>query len=290
MTFHGVDVSHWQEEIDWARVAADGISFAIAKATDGTRSHDKKFTTNWAGARAAGIPRSAYHFARGSDASPTDQAQFFLDAVGPLEPGDMPLALDLEEPPKGKHETFVHTWKFQGVDPIEFALEFLPIVDDATGRRSIIYTGPSFIEAYGLDDRLTKWPLWIAHWDAPKPRTAPWSAALWWQTSDRGVVDGIKSGVIDGKLHLLDIDQTEVDPATLGVVGRSNHMQEDPDVPLSDADIKRITDEVTPAVTAELEAFIQREVVLRLHNALGEGGELERATKRIIDAINNPTP
>ena len=39
----GVDVSHYQGEIDWSKVEADGISFAFVKATQGTREVDRRF-------------------------------------------------------------------------------------------------------------------------------------------------------------------------------------------------------------------------------------------------------
>src|SRR4051812_36603912 len=63
-TLEGVDVSHWQGPINWASVAASGISFAFCKATDGATTVDQTFATNYAGMKANNIVRGAYHYGR----------------------------------------------------------------------------------------------------------------------------------------------------------------------------------------------------------------------------------
>jgi len=62
----GIDVSHWQGTIDWSKVAASGVSFAIAKASEGKSVVDPTYAENVAGASAAGIRIGAYHFAQPS--------------------------------------------------------------------------------------------------------------------------------------------------------------------------------------------------------------------------------
>src|SRR5829696_202734 len=60
----GIDVSHWQETMDWAKVAASGkVDFAIVKATEGKRYTDPRFFANVAGASANGIAVGMYHVA-----------------------------------------------------------------------------------------------------------------------------------------------------------------------------------------------------------------------------------
>src|ERR687883_942901 len=58
----GIDVSRHQGRIDWASVSAAGTQFAFIKATEGGDHMDERFLENWQGAKAAGIPRAAYHF------------------------------------------------------------------------------------------------------------------------------------------------------------------------------------------------------------------------------------
>src|SRR5665647_2878062 len=59
---HGIDVSKYQGEIDWNAVRSSGVEFAWIKATEGGDHADERFMNNWMGAKAAGVPRGAYHF------------------------------------------------------------------------------------------------------------------------------------------------------------------------------------------------------------------------------------
>ena len=58
LPIHGVDVSRWQRQIDWASVASSGKRFAFIKATEGGDHVDPLFLQNWVGAARAGMPRS----------------------------------------------------------------------------------------------------------------------------------------------------------------------------------------------------------------------------------------
>src|SRR5690349_12591116 len=46
----GVDVSHYQGEIDWDVLAAQDLDFAWIKATEGASHTDPRFAENWAAA------------------------------------------------------------------------------------------------------------------------------------------------------------------------------------------------------------------------------------------------
>ena len=59
-TIHGIDVSRWQERIDWQRVAKmrdNGIrlQFAFIKATEGEKLVDPYFSRNWQLSRENGV-------------------------------------------------------------------------------------------------------------------------------------------------------------------------------------------------------------------------------------------
>lgn len=94
----GFDVSHWQGPEDWPQWVRDyGITFGVAKATQGERWEDTRFPANWRGMKAAGIVRGAYDFAV-PDSNPRDDVAHLLDTVdraGGLDPTDL-LVLDLE--------------------------------------------------------------------------------------------------------------------------------------------------------------------------------------------------
>ncbi|EPX3439306.1 GH25 family lysozyme [Escherichia coli] len=99
-TIHGIDVSRWQERIDWQRVAKmrdNGIrlQFAFIKATEGEKLVDPYFSRNWQLSRENGLLRGAYHYFSPSVAAPV-QARLFLQTVD-FSQGDFPAVLDVEE-------------------------------------------------------------------------------------------------------------------------------------------------------------------------------------------------
>jgi lysozyme len=55
--FKGIDVSHWQGAIDWAKVKAAGIQFAIIKSggSDAGFYTDPRWEENYRNAKANGI-------------------------------------------------------------------------------------------------------------------------------------------------------------------------------------------------------------------------------------------
>src|SRR5262249_50395999 len=69
----GIDVSNWQGEIDWRRVARAGIEFAFIRASDGVDTPHEWFAVNFRGGRRSGLRRGAYqYFGAGQDASRLD--------------------------------------------------------------------------------------------------------------------------------------------------------------------------------------------------------------------------
>jgi len=104
----GIDVSHYNQAIDWSKVAQAGICFAFAKASQGVdpAKDDPTFSGHWQGMKDAGIIRGAYHFV-GLPSPSTPQSQWnddihrqidhFLGLVGPPQAGDLPPALDFED-------------------------------------------------------------------------------------------------------------------------------------------------------------------------------------------------
>jgi lysozyme len=66
-TIHGIDVSKYQEIVDWnlvrdMKVGNVQMSFAFIKATEGLGNEDAYFKRNWKKIKDAGMARGAYHF------------------------------------------------------------------------------------------------------------------------------------------------------------------------------------------------------------------------------------
>src|SRR5437879_4555918 len=127
----GVDVSHFQQEIDWIQVRRVGVAFAFIKATEGINVFDARFNQNWRNAKAARVLRGAYHLFR-PQLEAEAQAHCFLDKMG-SDPGDLPPVLDVEVLTNTAPERM-----------IEGALKWLETVKTSLRCQPILYTGSSF--------------------------------------------------------------------------------------------------------------------------------------------------
>jgi Lyzozyme M1 (1,4-beta-N-acetylmuramidase) len=180
-SIHGIDVSKYQDVIDWESVKemnVEGIrlQFAFIKATEGVNDRDRFFRRNWRGAREAGITRGAYHFFIATKSGKA-QAENFIRTVE-LQPGDLPPVLDVEQSygvPNKKLRERVKEW--------------LETVKNYYGVTPIIYTNVDFYEQI-LRSEFDDYPLWVAHYlQKEKPRIArDWH---FWQHSESGRVNGI---------------------------------------------------------------------------------------------------
>jgi GH25 family lysozyme M1 (1,4-beta-N-acetylmuramidase) len=221
----GVDVSHHEGQIDWQQAKNAGISFAMIKATQGTTFVDPMASTNLAGCRAAGIVPGMYHFYR-HDQDPAAQASFFLQNIGPVQPGDLPPAVDVEEPSDGAGPV-----NYSQAEVVQRVRTFVQAVQAAIGRAPMIYTYPSAWQS--LTGNSTAFaatnPLWIASYGSPTP-TLPggWQDFMLWQYTDSGTVGGI--GTVDrDRFNGAVLDLTNTNIATLAP-GRSAVLNQDGNV------------------------------------------------------------
>jgi len=205
----GVDVSTHQGAIDWSQVAGAGKRFAAMKATEGQTYLDPTYAANHAGARAAGLPTSAYHFAYPLRLpnDPVIQADWFVQNAAIL-PGDLVPALDLER-----------TGGLSVAELQDWVGAWLAEVTAKLGVRPMIYTSPSFWKTSMGDTTIFAdqgyTVLWVAHWfmSSPTAPAASWGGRGWtfWQYSDCGSVPGI-AGCVD----LDRYNGTDLGPLTYG--------------------------------------------------------------------------
>lgn len=180
----GLDASKYEGSVDWAKVAASGIGFAIARVSDGLNYPDATFDTNWAGIKAAGMVRGSYQYFEPAQ-DPVAQADMVLNHVGTLGPGDLPPVIDVETM-GGVSASAV----MAGVD------KWLSTIETATGRRALVYVSPSFWD--GLGDPTATADLWIANWGVSCPSVpAAWSGWKFWQYTATGAVSGVPVSQVD---------------------------------------------------------------------------------------------
>ncbi|MDR1340623.1 MAG: glycoside hydrolase family 25 protein [Prevotellaceae bacterium] len=185
---HGIDVSRYQDLIDWSCLESFPgskdevkISFAFIKATEGRSIQDPFFKTNWENIGRTDIIRGAYHYFIPTR-SASEQARNFIANVK-LGSGDLPPVLDIEvlgNPGATKLRENIKIW--------------LKIVEKHYGMKPIIYSYIDFYEKHILvDEDLRKYPLWIAHYNQKKIELE--ESWLFWQHSDRGRIPGIDEKV-----------------------------------------------------------------------------------------------
>lgn len=183
---HGIDISHYQGEIDWDLLRSGMIEgcplrFIMIKSTEGSTRLDDRFADNFQQAREYGYIRGAYHF-WSNKSSARAQAYHFLKNVH-LEEGDLPPVLDVEHKPA---DTSVEDFQRD-------ILTWLHIVEDRYHVKPIIYTYYKFKEKYLNAPVFDDYPYWIAHYYVPKIEYK--GAWKFWQHTDAGRLPGIKGPV-----------------------------------------------------------------------------------------------
>ncbi len=162
----GCDVSVHQGVVNWPRMAADGIRFAWCKATEGATILDRQFVHNMRGARAAGVPVGAYHYAYPTGGDAAAEAAFFLRVIGEPRDGDLLPVLDFEEKAGAKlGAKALNAW----------AVEWLRIVERELRVKPVIYSFPWYLLGTmgGATRALRQYPLWLADYGASKGERHP---------------------------------------------------------------------------------------------------------------------
>ena len=191
----GIDISQHQGNVDFVQVAQAGYRFAIAKCSEGADYKDPKFLANMqaiAQLNASGTTfyAGAYHFARpdnrsGRSGGETEGRWFarqLLASEVNLDQNFLPPALDYEK------------YNDDGAQSNEEWVQgFLDVVEQETGRRPMIYTGPNvWMYQLGNSARFIEYGLWEVDYDrsgaengatpTPMPKndnTASWPWTLW---------------------------------------------------------------------------------------------------------------
>jgi len=201
-TLPGIDVSKWQQTIDWSKVAGAGMRFAIARATKGQHYTDPTFQTNVDGARAEGIAVGAYHRATpsgGANANTTDaraEADHYLDVASP-DVGDLIPALDIEE-----------TGGLGPPDLVVWVKAWVTRVTNRLGVKPMLYASPNF---WTVNMGNSTWfadhgyRLWLAHWNVSSP-TVPangWQGRGWtfWQWTHKPGLPGVTTDLDRDRFH-----------------------------------------------------------------------------------------
>ena len=210
----GVDVSAYQDDVDWEAVYADGIDFAILRAGvtfngDANYREDRRFEEYYEQASAAGVKVGAYLYT-----SAINKSEMKADVEGLLatlegKHFDMPIYIDVEaarQPNLGKAAL---------TEIVKYGCELI----NAAGYKSGVYTSYNWFRDYVDTDVLsdTDCEIWLAFWpDNPDDFNFADFCVTWQYCSD-GQVDGITGNVdkdyryaaLTVEKHAINVVQTE---------------------------------------------------------------------------------
>jgi lysozyme len=195
---HGVDVSRWQGEIDWAKLRRNGANIVYIKATDGGDHLDPMFMKNWQGAGEAGLKRGAYHFFYWCRVA-SEQADWFIRNV-PKVDGALPPVIDVE----WNHQSSCKRRPSRAV-VLEKMRVFMDRIERHYGQRPIIYTTPDFYED-NLKGAFLDYPFWLRSTALHPSKVYPDRDWLFWQYSGSGLSQGVE-GQID--LNVFNGDESD---------------------------------------------------------------------------------
>lgn len=185
----GIDISHWQGNIDFQKVKEAGVEFVYIRVGRGNGIGgeyviDKKFEENIEGFNKVGIPVGVYFYSfANSVQDATEEAKWVLQQIKNYDV-DLEIVFDWEN------------WSsFQ-----EFDLSFKKLTNLASsfgkvvknkGYQAMLYSSKNYLENvwYPVD-----FPVWLAHYTDNTDYSGKYKV---WQLCNNGRVDGIDDNLVD---------------------------------------------------------------------------------------------
>lgn len=187
-TMIGIDVSRWQENIDFESVKNAGVEFVIMRMginsdIDKDISVDSYYSQNITNAKAAGLKVGIYVYSAAvTPMRAREHAKWTIDQLNGIEL-DFPIAFDWENWSKfRKYEISMH-------DLDETFNAFAEVIN-ASGYETMLYSSKFYLE--NIWSNKHKYPVWLAHYTNETNYQGDY---FLWQMSNIGRVDGIKGNV-----------------------------------------------------------------------------------------------
>ena len=182
--YNGIDISAWQNIIDFNEVKSDGIKIVYIKSSEGTNYIDPYFERNYQKAKERDLYIGVYHYVRARNVEEAIQeADFFYSVIKEKEL-DCKLAMDFE--------SFGSLSK-QQINNI--ALNFLERLKKITNMEVLVYSN-TYTATNIFSKEIAKYPLWVAQYGVSKPSSnGNWDSWVGFQYTSTGNVKGIAGNV-----------------------------------------------------------------------------------------------
>lgn len=183
----GVDVSAWQENVDWQQVKSAGMEFAIIRiggrgTTEGALYPDSYLQANYTGARNAGLQVGGYFFSQAiTPEEAREEAEYALSLIDGMEM-DMPIVYDWEYV-----DDQSRTANLDARTLTECTKAFCDTIR-AAGYEPMIYFNENQSHKQMFLEELTQYPFWLASYTTNLDY--PYKIDMWQYTSS-GSVPGI---------------------------------------------------------------------------------------------------
>lgn len=178
----GIDVSHYQGKIDWAKVAKDGkISYAYIKCSEGCSIQDEYYRYNVEEARKVHISIGAYHFYRPN--IPYEEQLANMVSIAKRSDMDLVPIIDIEVRGKDSDDIFFNNLR-----------QFISAVEMHYGKRPMLYTGQNFYNKH-LAGKFKNYPWMIAKYIDEPPLLTDNLDYNFWQYTSKSRVPGINGNV-----------------------------------------------------------------------------------------------
>lgn len=195
----GIDVSKYQGDIDWEKVAADGVDFAMIRVGyrgygTGTLVEDEYFKQNVQGALDAGVDVGVYFYTQAINTEEAvEEAEFVLQLISGYDIA-YPVAIDTEAV-----DSSSRTDQMTAEERTNVCKAFYDRISEA-GYNAMIYTNINWLMTNLDPTALGDYDKWLAvYWSAP---IFPYKFQMWQYTAS-GKVDGIE-GNVDMNAGLFD--------------------------------------------------------------------------------------
>ncbi|MCD8231926.1 MAG: RICIN domain-containing protein [Clostridiales bacterium] len=213
---YGIDVSKYQADIDWEKVAADGVTFAFIRVgyrgyTSGTITQDSYAIQNIEGALAAGIKVGVYFFSTAlTETEAEEEAEFVVSLIDDYDIS-YPVCYDCE----GYDNSSYRNYGLSSSQRSSNAIAFLDFVEDC-GYTGLMYSSASHFKNDNKWETSTleeKYTIWVAQYpyytytsstdytlypsfaSAESKTTTYTGAYRFWQFTSQGSVSGISGNV-----------------------------------------------------------------------------------------------
>lgn len=195
---YGIDVSHWQGDIDWGNISRTGIGHAYVKATQGATFIDHRFKSNFSSAISNGLQAGCYHFLS-ANTGLQSQIDSFLRQYEPLHgANNLPPCMDIEW---DYNSAGVDRWSTKSRSFVEDKSQgWMEGIELRLGVSPIFYTNKFWWQRHlGASNRfLNAFGVWMSRYggygnDAPDMMAGyRW---VMWQFTDRASILGVSGGV-----------------------------------------------------------------------------------------------